>query len=85
MFARDWHCFSDDYEAVAYPITIEIAHGHLVPVLSVDKIRSVLAFQFCRITLLSGKSLHVVALQLHPLDACFLSGGSFAFWWLFWR
>ena len=30
MFARKWHCFSDDYEAVAHPITIEIAHGHLV-------------------------------------------------------
>jgi len=29
MFARDWHCFSDDYEAVAHPITIEITHGHL--------------------------------------------------------
>ena len=29
MFARKWHCFSDDYEAVAHPITIEIAHGHL--------------------------------------------------------
>ena len=28
MFAREWHCFSDDYE-VAHPITIEIAHGHL--------------------------------------------------------
>ena len=32
MFARKWHCFSDDYEAVAHPITIEIAHGHLVRV-----------------------------------------------------
>ena len=32
MFARKWHCFSDDYEAeVAHPITIEIAHGHLAP------------------------------------------------------
>ena len=29
MFARKWHCFSDDYEAVAHLITIEIAHGHL--------------------------------------------------------
>ena len=29
MFARKWHCFFDDYEAVAHLITIEIAHGHL--------------------------------------------------------
>jgi len=28
MFAREWHCFSDDYEAVAHPITIDIAHGN---------------------------------------------------------
>ena len=30
MFARERHCFFDGYEAVAHPITIEIAHGHLV-------------------------------------------------------
>ena len=30
MLARKRHCFSDDYEAVAHLITIEIAHGHLV-------------------------------------------------------
>ena len=29
MLARKRHCFSDDYEAVAHLITIEIAHGHL--------------------------------------------------------
>ena len=29
VFARERHCFSEDSAAVAHPITIEIAHGHL--------------------------------------------------------